>query len=55
MTSISSEHRIVLTMCFHAFPAVVDKSKFTSDYSLQTAIVICLCASMEKDPFAMDG
>jgi hypothetical protein len=33
-------------------PRVADKSESISDYSLQLANVICLCASMEKHGFA---
>lgn len=32
-------------------PGIAD-SAFTSDYSLQVAIVICICASKEKHVFA---
>ena len=36
-------------------PRVADKSESISDYSLQLANVICLCASMEKHGFATCG
>lgn len=40
MTSVSSEHGIILGVCFHALPmCIADWSEFTSDCSLLVADV----------------
>lgn len=41
-------HRLCLERDFVPLPGIVDRSEFTSDYSTQLDIVICLYASMEK-------
>lgn len=41
-------NRIILGCVFLLLQGVVDRSEFSSVYSLQLAIVIGLCASMEK-------
>jgi hypothetical protein len=45
MVSVPSKQGVC---AFLPLPGIVDRSEFTSDYSLQLAIIICFYASTEK-------
>lgn len=43
------KNKVLFLKCVFMFPpGIVDRSEFTSKYSLQLSIVTCLYASMEK-------
>lgn len=44
---------IVIGFAFVSLPDVTGGTGFILDYSLQQAIAICLCASVDKHVFAM--
>lgn len=44
---------IVIGFAFVSLPDVTGGTGFISDYSLQLAIAICLCVSVDKHVFAM--
>ena len=50
--SVSSNQKLFLECVFMLPPSVADRSEFILGYSLQLAIVTCLCAPKENHVFA---
>lgn len=52
VTLVLQTMELLLQCVFILLPGVADGSAFTSDYSPQVTIVICIYASMDKEVFA---